>query len=331
MRKVLLIQTAFLGDVILATALVEKLGHHFPGVAVDLLVRKGAESLLEGHPVVRQVYALDKSAPRLPQFLSLTARIRSERYDLVINLQRFLFTGLLTVLSGAARTVGFDKNPLSRMFRYRIPHRIGTEGAGPPPHEVARNLLLIEPFTDKRFFPPKVYPAPAAEAAARAMAPYLTIAPGSVWQTKRYPPEKWVSFLRQVPADRRIILLGSSSEKRLCAEIMAAAQHPGAVNMAGALRPTETAAYMKHATMNYCQDSAPLHLASAVNAPVTAIYCSTVPAFGFTPLSEQSHILETAWQLPCRPCGLHGRNTCPKGHFRCAEIDTARLLSKLDG
>jgi heptosyltransferase-2 len=250
----------------------------------------------------------------------------------VINLQRFLFTGMLTVLSGAGRTVGFDKNPASRFFHDRIRHRIGmNEAVGEPWHEVGRNLSLIEPFTDDRFFHPKVYPSAEAEDHARSLAPYITVAPGSVWATKRYPADRWAEFIRHVPWDRRILLIGSAADKALCAGIEGAAGHPGILNLAGTMRLTETAAYLKHAVMNYCQDSAPLHLASAVNAPVTAIYCSTVPAFGFSPLSHRSHILETEEALPCRPCGLHGLDACPKGHFRCAQIDPRRLLSKLDG
>lgn len=70
--------------------------------------------------------------------------------------------------------------------------------------------------------------------------------------------------------------------------------------------------------MNYVNDSAPMHLCSAVNAPVTAIYCSTIPEFGFGPLSDNSHILQTKEKLSCRPCGLHGFKSCPEKHFKCA-------------
>jgi heptosyltransferase-2 len=82
--------------------------------------------------------------------------------------------------------------------------------------------------------------------------------------------------------------------------------------------------------MNYVNDSAPMHFASSVNAPVTAVYCSTIPAFGFGPLSDISHIVEIQEPLACRPCGLHGRQTCPLGHFNCAKkIHTSQLLNKI--
>jgi heptosyltransferase-2 len=74
-----------------------------------------------------------------------------------------------------------------------------------------------------------------------------------------------------------------------------------------------------------------MHIASAMNAPVCAVYCSTVPAFGFGPLSDESYIMEIDEPLYCRPCGLHGHRACPEGHFRCAkEIRTERLVEVLE-
>jgi heptosyltransferase II len=81
------------------------------------------------------------------------------------------------------------------------------------------------------------------------------------------------------------------------------------------------------ARMNYVNDSAPLHLCSAMNAPTTAVFCSTVLQFGFGPLAEKARVVETPEPLECRPCGLHGYRECPLGHFRCAtSIPTAELL-----
>jgi heptosyltransferase-2 len=83
--------------------------------------------------------------------------------------------------------------------------------------------------------------------------------------------------------------------------------------------------------MNYVNDSAPMHFASAVNAPVTAVYCSTVPGFGFGPLSDNRHLVETPEPLDCRPCGLHGYKACPLGHFNCAhKIQDQQLLQTLN-
>jgi heptosyltransferase-2 len=79
----------------------------------------------------------------------------------------------------------------------------------------------------------------------------------------------------------------------------------------------QSAALMKDARMNYVNDSGPLHICSAMNAPVTAFFCSTTPDFGFGPLSDQSTTIESKMALACKPCGLHGYKSCPKGHFDC--------------
>jgi len=87
---------------------------------------------------------------------------------------------------------------------------------------------------------------------------------------------------------------------------------------------------MRNAMMNYVNDSAPMHFASAMNAPVTAVYCSTFPEFGFGPLSDIRHIVQIEEPLYCRPCGLHGYAACPQKHFRCAlDIRTEQLVGAL--
>jgi heptosyltransferase-2 len=82
--------------------------------------------------------------------------------------------------------------------------------------------------------------------------------------------------------------------------------------------------------MNFVNDSAPMHFASAVNAPTTAIFCSTIPKFGFGPLSDQSFVVETNEALSCRPCGLHGKKACPEGHFKCGKtINVKNLIDRI--
>ena len=92
----------------------------------------------------------------------------------------------------------------------------------------------------------------------------------------------------------------------------------------------QSAALMEGALMNYVNDSAPMHLASAMNAPTTAIFCSTIPAFGFGPLSDNCVVIESSQKLNCRPCGIHGSKFCPEKHFNCAEkISVKSLLKRL--
>jgi heptosyltransferase-2 len=127
-----------------------------------------------------------------------------------------------------------------------------------------------------------------------------------------------------------VYLLGAPSDGDTCNRILAAANCSNVKSLAGQLNFLQSAALMQTAVMNYVNDSAPMHFASSVNAPVTAIYCSTIPAFGYGPLSDKKHIVEVKQALDCRPCGIHGRKECPKGHFNCANlIDQADLLATL--
>jgi heptosyltransferase-2 len=321
--KILLIQTAFIGDVILATPLVEKLRRFYPDARIDVMLRKGNEGLLAGHPHVGKLWIWDKKGGKYRHLLALLRGVRRERYSVVVNLQRFAATGLLSVLAGAGSVVGFSKNPLSLFYGRRVAHELGS-GL----HEVQRNLRLIAHLTDGAFERPKLYPQPADFARVEPLKgkPYVTISPASVWFTKQLPPEKWAAVIALTGEDKAVYLLGGQDDALLC-EQLAQASGGRAVSLAGQLRFLQSAALMRDADMNYVNDSAPMHLASAMNAPTTAVFCSTVPAFGFGPLAQVARVVEATPSPACRPCGLHGYKACPKGHFRCAhEIPTAAIV-----
>jgi len=145
---------------------------------------------------------------------------------------------------------------------------------------------------------------------------YVCIAPASVWFTKQLPVAQWAALIQQIP--QTIYLIGAENDCYLCEKIISLCPQQKVINLAGKLTLLESAALMVDATMNYVNDSAPMHLASAMNAPTTVFYCSTVPSFGFGPLSDNAHIVQAKEPLACRPCGLHGHQNCPKGHFKCA-------------
>lgn len=327
MDKILVLQTAFIGDVILATAVVEELHASFPKARIDFMLRKGNEGLLVDHPLISNTLVWDKKHRKYAGLFGLWRQIRAEQYDLVVNLQRFLATGLLTAFSRATHRVGFDKNPLSLFFSHRFPHTIGS--AEEAVHEVSRNLSLLSPWVKKSTGKLRLYPRQEDRASVPSQENYVCLAPTSVWFTKQWPKDRWIALIDNFPPSLKVYLLGGPSDQEACAQIQDAASHPKVVNKAGELSFLASAAWMAGARMNYVNDSAPLHMASAMNAPVVAVFCSTIPAFGFGPLSDRSHIVETELSLPCRPCGLHGKNACPEGHFRCAEIDTEKMLAPL--
>lgn len=337
MKQFLVIQTAFLGDAVLVTSLLEKLHTHYPDAAIDLVVRKGNEGVFgcggeggnggEGggarkhtHPFLRNLFVWDKRKEKNRALFRLIGELRHTEYDHIINCQRFFSTGLMTAMALGREKVGYDKNPLGFLFTRRVKHVIG-DGR----HEVDRLNALIEHLTDGARPLPRLYPSTEDRAKMTALlarhrqghSGHVCIAPASVWSTKQWPEHKWIELVKALPADQQVFIIGAPGDSPLAQRIIAASGR--GVDLTRDLRLLESAALMESAVMNYVNDSAPLHIASAMKAPVTAVFCSTVPAFGFGPLRENGRVVETAEKLDCRPCGLHGHKACPKGHFRCAE------------
>lgn len=328
-NKILIIQTAFIGDAVLATALLEKLNHTLPDASLYVLVRKGNEGLFKQHPYLKQLFIWDKKNGKYKDLWRLLKLIRSEKFDLVINVQRFAATGILTAFSGAKNTIGFDKNPLSFLFSRKIRHVISDPQN--PLHEVERNQQLIAHITDETFALPALYPSAEDHQKINVFQsePYICIAPASVWFTKQYPEDKWVELVKRIT--QKVYIIGGPGDHPLGDRIVKMVNEPERViNLCGTLNFLESAALQKGALRNIVNDSAPMHFASAVNAPVTAIYCSTIPGFGYGPLSTAKAIIETKEKLSCRPCGLHGHKQCPRGDFACAySISTEQILETI--
>lgn len=327
-NKILIIQTASIGDVILATPLVEELHTLYPEARIDFLLKKGIEGVFDQHPFINCILIWDKSKKKYQHLASLLAAIRKTKYDLVVNCQRFASSGFITAFSGSKVTSGFTKNPLSFLFSKRYAHHITNGNI----HETQRNLGLIKFLNPEPKPVMRLYPTPSdfTHTLGYKNRNYICIAPASLWFTKQYPDYKWVDFVKAIPNDLVVYFLGSKSDSALCNRIIAESQSVNCINLSGKLSFLESAALMRDAQMNYVNDSAPLHIASSVNAPVCAVFCSTVTTFGFGPLSSHAKVVETSLNLDCRPCGLHGYKSCPKKHFACAtSIQTQQLLNSL--
>jgi ADP-heptose:LPS heptosyltransferase len=319
LQHFLIIQTAFIGDVILATSLLEAIYIQYPKAKIDFLVRAGNESLLENDTRINELIIWEKRKNKYKNLISLIKKIRSKNYNCVINLQRFGAMGLLTAFSNATEKVGFAKNPFSLFFTRALPHQIGNGQ-----HEIDRNFSLISHFSSLKKAPnPKIHltEIDIKAVAEYAKAPYLVMAPASVWFTKQLPQKKWVQLCEKFNKAYKIYLIGAPSDFELCQSIKVSVE-PNAtiINLCGKLSLKASAALMEKAEMCFVNDSAPLHLASAVNAKTTAFFCNTTPKFGFGPLSPNSKIIQAEPTPPCKPCGITGKKACPKQHFDCGNL-----------
>jgi heptosyltransferase-2 len=197
----------------------------------------------------------------------------------------------------------------------------------PDKHEILRNLKLLgELDIHAPFERPMVYPSEADRTLVVQMLvdrfglgweeqTLIAVAPGSVWNTKRWPEEYFQELIRLL-ADRHlnIALVGGKEDAGLCERL--SARHPRVMNAAGKLTVLQSADLIRRSDVLVSNDSAPMHLAVAMDTPVLAIFGATVPEFGFAPVGEQNRIQQTDG-LPCRPCSIHGGKHCPIGTFEC--------------
>lgn len=308
----------------LATPIVENLAATYPEAKIDFVLRKGNENLLADHPHINKLYVWNKKQKKYKSLIKLLGEIRSEDYDYVINLQRFASTGFLTAFSKGKSRIGFAKNPFSFAFTTKVQHKFKENI-----HEVDRNLELIKDFANNSNRRLVLHPSQEDKKVVERYAntPYVCIAPASVWFTKQLPKQQWITLCKLLSEKYHVCFIGAPGDTEMCEEIASESSLQNYTNYCGKLSFLQSAALMEKASMNYVNDSAPLHFASAVNARVTAFFCSTIPEFGFGPIADDSRIAQVNEKLECRPCGLHGKKSCPKQHFDCGtKIDVAKYL-----
>ena len=331
MNAALVIQTAFAGDLILTLPMIQEMRRLLPGTRIDVLCIPGTAELLTNHPAVDGVHIYDKHNGN-PPFGALIRSLRADRYSLCISPHRSMRSALIARGSGARQRISFDRSAGGMLYTDRIPY-------DPRTHEAVRNLNLLGPIADGIDFEtvPRVYPADADIASAEAVAvrcgpgPYICIAPGSVWATKRWTPEGFSEVVQAMSSDYGVLLIGGEGDRSLCDEICRMAGTDRAANAAGELSFLSSAALLGGAAALVSNDSAPVHLASAMRTPVVEIYGATVPEFGFFPFGVPHRIVQRE-DLSCRPCGVHGGNECPISTFACMrELSSEQVVRSLRG
>jgi heptosyltransferase-2 len=342
----------------------------FPNSQIHFFLRKGNESVIQGLPTVHKVWVWDKQGGKARNLLRLILELRSIRFDMVFNLHRHFNSGLVSALMKSPFKAGFSQNPLSFFYTHKVNHLIPHKSLSGNWHEVQRNLQLLqkadptlEIVDNSKNYKPELplQDKHREKIAPHAQGEYFVVAPASVWFTKAWSEHKYRELTHKLAergrvlfigapasvwftkawsehkyrelthklAERgRVLFIGAPTDKELCDRIRYGI--PNTENLCGQLNLLDSAALMKNAKRVFVNDSAPLHLASCVNARTTAIFCSTVPEFGYTPLADDSVVIDVGNSLSCRPCGLHGYKACPLGHFKCAEsINVQKVLATI--
>lgn len=327
-KNILIIQTAFLGDVILITPLIRAFKQTFPEADIDVLVVPQYGSILNNNPNIRSVIGFDKRNNKLKAFWRTASILRRNKYDLAVAPHSSVTTAYLMLLAGIKQRAGFDRWHASKYLSIKVPHR---EGA----HKIERLLELVKPFSDAAFsIQTEIFPGETEKKKAdEILEEYkssgkkiITIAPGSVWFTKRWPEEHYTELAKTLyEKDFGLVFVGAPDEREICERII---KNSGikAVNTAGETSILESAAIIGQSDLMICNDSGPLHMANAMQTDVFAFFGPTTRKFGYYPFRENDKVFEI--ELDCRPCGSHGSNECPLKHFECMRKISPQVVAK---
>jgi heptosyltransferase-2 len=339
-KKVLIIQTAFIGDVILTLPLVQEAKKRFKQAEIHFLTIPQSKNLVETHPDISHLWIFDKHKEEKSLFnlVKLARRVKKFNYDLAIVPHRSLRSALIPFFAGIPHRIGFNKSSGFFLFNKTIKYINSI-------HEIDRNLYLLGfiPDHEKQKILPEIYPTVSDREKVQHWIKnnvkkmnIIAFAPGSVWPTKRWPAEYWGILAKYLlPLKFEIILIGSQADKILLPKIQEPLTNLKIRECFGKFSLRQTAYLLKKCRLLVCNDSAPTHLAVGMGTPVLTIFGPTIPGFGFYPYGRQNGIAEIK-SLSCRPCSIHGGTKCPKTHFKCMvdlkpEIIKNLILEMLNG
>jgi heptosyltransferase-2 len=320
-ERILFIQTAFPGDAILTLPALKQLKNFFPNCSIDVLCIPATKEIFNASPSVDQAIVVDKRGKHksLLSSYKFVKQLKQNSYTRIYSSHRSLRTSLIVLLLEVRETFGFDNSVLMHVYKNLIPYKIEK-------HEVQRNLDLVGfAYDDKnwRIIPEIKSDAQNVEKVRlfinqnNLVNGFIAIAPGSVWNTKKYPSDYFEVIIKHF-VDRKIsiVLIGGENDKSVC-ENFASKFHNHVSNAVGNFSIVESIELLKSAKLLLSNDSAPTHMGMCADIKVLTIYCSTIPNFGFYPYNLKSSSISFD-DLKCKPCGIHGYEACPINTFECA-------------
>lgn len=333
--KILIIQTAYLGDVILTLPVVQNIKKQLPDAQIDFLCIPQTEAVLRNNPYIRELVVYDKRGKKKFSGLKkIISKVRSFKYDIVISPHRSFRSALITHFSGSDIMIGFDKNSISGMLTYRVRYIKNT-------HEILRNLELVKVIpgikltAENQIIKPELFSSKediefVDKFIDPQYNPFVALAPCSKWFTKQLSKSKTVEVINSlINSGYKVVLIGGNEDAPFCKNVVDEVSNSNILNLCGNLTPLQSEVVIEKSACLVSVDSAAAHIGASTDAPVVQVYGSTVPAFGFYPLTSKNIIIENK-MLACRPCTDHGRNSCPLKHFKCIEeLDVNKIIESV--
>jgi heptosyltransferase-2 len=332
--KILILQTAFIGDVILTTPLVRAVRRLYPQAEIQFLTIPLSYNILETNPHLKKIWIYDKQGidRGVLGLVKIIKKLRSETIDLAIVPHRSIRSAFLVFGSGIPQRIGFNRSTGKFLFNHTVKYLSNV-------HEIERNMTLINYITpvvmDKYLpeifvnqFDQQIVTSLFSKMDLRSTQNIICMAPGSIWPTKRWPVKYWIQLIKLLAKDGyKTILIGSEDDKYLAEQIKQCVPM-NVVDAMGKFTIRQSGEVIHRSRLLVSNDSAPTHLGVAVGTPVLTIFGSTVPSFGFYPFGQKNRVAEIKG-LSCRPCTDHGRTRCPKEHFKCMLDLTPELLFQI--
>ncbi len=328
--KILIIRFSSLGDVLLTTPIIRTIRNNYPSAEIHFLTKKQFAPILENNPNINQIIKYDSQTER---FKNIIKKIAKNRYDLIIDLHSKLNSFWIKLFSGSCKKITYNKRHL---YRWWLTHKSLSKNLAPIKSTVSLYSTALDKFGIELdcekldiFLPKnqnKIYSAFNIPNSAFR----ISLSPGATHFTKQYPA-KYYSQLIDIMINKfnaQVILLGNEYEKSLTIQIANNCKNK-ILDLSGKTGIMEMAIIIKNSDLFISGDCGPMHIAGALNKPQIAIFGSTHPKLGFTPINPNLVIIQK--ELSCRPCTLHGRDNCPKGHFKCMmDIKPEEIFEKIE-
>ena len=331
--RILVIQTAFPGDSILALPFIQEVKRMNPGRGIDVVCTPVSSEIFSCSPAVTDVFPFRKRGEHkgFGGMLRFAASLRENNYEKLYSLHRSFRTTLLVNMISAGESTGFDTAALSFLYDRRVYY-------AHKDHEVKRNLNLLGKYEGDSW---QIMPDLVAGREQKGKidkfieglgegGPLIMISPGSVWETKRYPTKSYAEVAASlISSGYRVLISGSGAERGMGDQIVRIAGDR-VLNTCGDFSIIESIELMRRVALVVTNDSAPTHFAMAARVPVLTVYCSTVPEFGFHGYSHESFYISKG--MNCKPCGIHGHRKCPNGSFECGTtVHPYEVVEKVTG
>lgn len=324
--RILIIHTAFIGDIVLSTPLIKKLRDTYPKAEITYLTTPVGASILRNNPYLTHIIEYDKRGEHkgLKGFWLIAKKLKMEAYNLVITPHRYLRSSCLTFLTGAPIRRGYDCATASFFYNEKIHYDKSK-------HEVEK-LLAFVPKEEKNRYEIELFPSEMEKERVNGLLKnreknLVVIAPGSKWFTKKWPLEYFNVVIKELERreDTTVVVVGGKEEMLLNIPLS-----ERSIDLRGKTTLLELAEVISRANIVVTNDSSPIHIASSFpKVRILAIFGPTVKELGFFPWSRNSRVFQVEG-LGCRPCSMHGGDFCPKKHFKCMlEIRPEMVLEEI--